>query len=134
MEDSRLDKLEARMLKLRQMIAKEKRRDSEKKRKERTHRLIKRGGLIEMVLGENVDAGLLTGLLAKNKALFENATSPQAVELKAIGDRLISEQEAANKSNKAKASEGDAAGEAAATASEGAASSAASTSYSSVNG
>lgn len=134
MEDSRLDKLEARMLKLRQMIAKEKRRDSEKKRKERTHRLIKRGGLVEMVLGDNVDAGLLTGLLAKNKALFENATSPQAVELKAIGDRLISEQEAANKSNKAKASDGDAAGEAAATASEGAASSAASTGYSSVNG
>lgn len=46
---------------------KELKKESDRKRKERTHRLIKSGGIVEMVLGSEVDKGLLTGLLLENK-------------------------------------------------------------------
>ena len=62
-EMTALEKLLAKKEKLDRQIALAKRKDSEKKRKERAHRLIREGGLVEMILGENVDAGLLTGLL-----------------------------------------------------------------------
>lgn len=104
---SRLEKLEAKMEKVKRQIALERRRESEKARKERTHRLIRRGGLVEMVLGENVDAGLLVGLLLAKKSMFENdsALSSEASEMKLRGDRLIAEREAAQKGGKKKDAE-----------------------------
>lgn len=92
---SRLEKLEARMEKVRRQIALERRKESERARKERTHRLIRRGGLVEMVLGEEVDAGLLVGLLLAKKSMFEKdaALSGEAREMKLRGDRLIAERE-----------------------------------------
>lgn len=104
---SRLEKLEAKMEKVKRQIALERRRESEKARKERTHRLIRRGGLVEMVLGENVDAGLLVGLLLAKKSMFENdsALSSEASEMKRHGDRLIAEREAAQKGGKKKDAE-----------------------------
>ena len=92
-ELTHLEKLEARMAKLRMQIAKEKKKESAKQRKERTHRLIKKGGLVEMVLGDSVDAGLLVGLLDSRKELFQNPESGNSRELKARGDRLIAERE-----------------------------------------
>ena len=94
---TRLEKLEARMAKLRRQMALEKRKESDKQRKERTHRLVRTGGLVEMVLGEDVDAGLLTGILMKSRSLFEQYDSERSRELKAAGDRLIAEREAAAK-------------------------------------
>ena len=86
-ELSHLEKLEARMAKLRMQIAKEKKKESAKVRKERTHRLIKKGGLVEMVWGDSVDAGLLVGLLDSRK-------------LKARGDRLRAERERGKEAHK----------------------------------
>lgn len=93
---SRLEKLEAKMEKVKRQIALERRRESERARKERTHRLIRRGGLVEMVLGEDVDAGLLVGLLLAKKSMFErdSALSSEVSEMKLRGDRLIAEREA----------------------------------------
>ena len=104
---SRLEKLEAKMEKVKRQIALERRRESEKARKERTHRLIRRGGLVEMVLGENVDAGLLVGLLLAKKPMFEqdSALSSEASEMKLRGDRLIAEREAAQKGGNKKDAE-----------------------------
>lgn len=62
---------------------------SEAERKARTRRLIQLGGLCQMVLGDTIDAGLLTGLLIKNKNIFENGNA----EIKLLGDTLISEKE-----------------------------------------
>jgi len=92
-ELTHLEKLEARMAKLRMQIAKEKKKESAKQRKERTHRLIKKGGLVEMVLGDSVDTGLLVGLLDSRKDIFQDPESSQARDLKARGDRLIAERE-----------------------------------------
>ena len=69
-ELSHLEKLEARMAKLRMQIAKEKKKESAKVRKERTHRLIKKGGLVEMVWGDSVDAGLLGLAMYRNGNQF----------------------------------------------------------------
>lgn len=94
-EQSKLEKLVARAEKLKRQIALEKRKDSDKKRKARTHRLIREGGLVEMILGESVDAGLLTGLLESKKSLFDlnNTDNSEVRELKALGDRIIAEHE-----------------------------------------
>lgn len=99
-ELSHLEKLEARMAKLRMQIAKEKKKESAKVRKERTHRLIKKGGLVEMVWGDSVDAGLLVGLLDSRRELIQNPESGQARELKARGDKLIAERERGKEANK----------------------------------
>ncbi|MBQ1856339.1 MULTISPECIES: conjugal transfer protein TraD [Selenomonas] len=99
-ELSHLEKLEARMAKLRMQIAKEKKKESAKVRKERTHRLIKKGGLVEMVWGDSVDAGLLVGLLDSRKELIQNPESGQARELKARGDKLIAERERGKEAHK----------------------------------
>ena len=95
-ELSRLEKLEAKMAQVKRQIALERRKESERARKERTHRLIRRGGLVEMVLGEHVDAGLLVGVLLKNQQLFEEGSGQggEAFELKRRGDGLIAEREA----------------------------------------
>lgn len=95
-ELSRLEKLEAKMAQVKRQIALERRKESERARKERTHRLIRRGGLVEMVLGEHVDAGLLVGVLLKNQQLFEEGSGQgsEAFELKRLGDGLIAEREA----------------------------------------
>ena len=95
-ELSRLEKLEAKMAQVKRQIALERRKESERARKERTHRLIRRGGLVEMVLGEHVDAGLLVGVLLKNQQLFEEGSGQggEAFELKRRGDSLIAEREA----------------------------------------
>jgi len=91
---TRLEKLEEKMAKLRRQISLEKKRESDKERRERTHRLVRQGGLVEMVLGDAVDAGILTGLLIKNKNIFAAPDSAEAQELKRQGDRLIAEREA----------------------------------------
>lgn len=108
-ELSRLEKLEAKMAQVKRQLALERRKESERARKERTHRLIRRGGLVEMVLGEEVDAGLLVGVLLQHKHLFAPAAgadgtgaarSGEAYELKCRGDRLIAAREAAREKAK----------------------------------
>lgn len=64
-------------------------------RRERTHKLIQLGGLCQMVLGSDVDAGLLTGILIKNKAVFLSGD----LEIKLLGDTYISEKEEERRKN-----------------------------------
>lgn len=76
-------------------------------RKVRNHRLIETGALVEKILGESVDKGILAGLLDKYKGLFDG--SGAAVEIKIAGDSLISrweaEKEAAKAARKRRAAE-----------------------------
>lgn len=76
---------------------------SDAERKERTRRLIHTGGLVYMVLGDDVDAGLLVGLLLKYKSIFGTGTPDH--ELKMAGDAFISEREKAKKEAKLKSRE-----------------------------
>lgn len=68
-------------------------------RRVRNHRLIETGALVEKILGESVDKGVLAGLLDKYKGLFDG--SGAAVELKIAGDSLISQWEAEKEAAKA---------------------------------
>lgn len=76
-------------------------------RKVRNHRLIETGALVEKILGESVDKGILAGLLNKYRDLFGG--SGAAIEIKIAGDTLISqweaEKEAAKAARKRKAAE-----------------------------
>lgn len=92
-ELTKLEKLEAKLAQMKRLIAIERKKESDKKRRERTHRLIRHGGLIEMILGESVDAGTLAGLLDMKKAVFLSG-SGEALEWKRRGDRIIAEREA----------------------------------------
>ena len=92
-ELTKLEKLEAKLAQMKRQIALERKKESDKKRRERTHRLIRHGGLIEMILGESVDAGTLAGLLDMKKAVFLSG-SGEALEWKRRGDRIIAEREA----------------------------------------
>lgn len=92
-ELTKLEKLEAKMAHMKRLIAIERKKESDKKRRERTHRLIRHGGLIEMILGESVDAGTLAGLLDMKKAVFLSG-SGEALEWKRRGNRIIAEREA----------------------------------------
>ena len=56
------------------------------------HRLIETGALVEKILGESVDKGILAGLLDKYKGYFDG--SGAAMEIKIAGDTLISRWEA----------------------------------------
>jgi len=100
-ELTKLEKLEAKMEKMKRLIAIERKKESDKKRRERTHRLIRHGGLIEMILGESVDAGTLAGLLATKKDVFLSGTG-EALEWKRRGDRIIAEREAAREAERLK--------------------------------
>ena len=57
--------------------------------------MIKLAGNIHLVLGSEVDAGLLIGVLLENKLIFENPA--EFAEIKLKGDKLISEREAEKK-------------------------------------
>ena len=76
-------------------------------RKVRNHRLIETGALVEKILGESVDKGILAGLLDKYKELFDGCGA--AYEIKLAGDSLISrweaEKEAAKKATRRKLAE-----------------------------
>lgn len=78
-------------------------------RRVRNHRLIETGALVEKILGENVDKGILAGLLDKYKELFDG--SGAAYEIKIAGDTLISrweeERKAAKNRGRRKAEEAD---------------------------
>ena len=110
-ELTKLEKLEAKLAQMKRQIAIERKKESDKKRRERTHRLIRHGGLIEMILGESVDAGTLAGLLAAKKEVFLSGTG-EALEWKRSGDRIIAEREAAREAERMrrKGGEGHAAG------------------------
>lgn len=60
-------------------------------RRVRNHRLIETGAIVEKILGENVDKGILAGLLDKYKDLFNG--SGAGYEIKIAGDTLISRWE-----------------------------------------
>ena len=100
-ELTKLEKLEAKLAQMKRQIAIERKKESDKKRRERTHRLIRHGGLIEMILGESVDAGTLAGLLDMKKAVFLSG-SGEALEWKRRGDRIIAEREAAREMERLK--------------------------------
>lgn len=106
-ELTKLEKLEAKLAQMKRQIAIERKKESDKKRRERTHRLIRHGGLIEMILGESVDAGTLAGLLAVKKDVFLSGTG-EALEWKRHGDRIIAEREAAREAERLKRKGGDA--------------------------
>lgn len=78
-------------------------------RRVRNHRLIEIGALVEKVLGESVDKGILTGLLDSNRELFNG--SGAAYEIKIAGDTLISrweeERKAAKKAGRKKLAEAE---------------------------
>ena len=100
-ELTKLEKLEAKLAQMKRQIAIERKKESDKKRRERTHRLIRHGGLIEMILGESVDAGTLAGLLDMKKAVFLSG-SGEALEWKRRGDRIIAEREATREAERLK--------------------------------
>lgn len=67
-------------------------------RRVRNHRLIETGALVEKILGESADKGILAGLLDKYKNLFNG--SGAAYEIKIAGDTLISRWEEERKAAK----------------------------------
>ena len=73
---------------------------SELERRVRNHRLIETGAIVEKIIGENVDKGILAGLLDKYKDLFDG--SGAAYEIKIAGDTLISRWEEEKKAAKIK--------------------------------
>ena len=81
-------------------------------RRVRNHRLIETGAIVEKILGENADKGILAGLLDKYKDLFNGSGAAQ--EIKIAGDTLISrweeEKKAAKKKSRRKVETADADG------------------------
>lgn len=81
-------------------------------RKVRNHRLIETGAIVEKIIGENVDKGILAGLIDKYKYLFNGSGAAQ--EIKIAGDTLISrweeEKKAAKKKSRRKVEESNADG------------------------
>lgn len=71
-------------------------------RKVRAHRLIETGAIVEKIIGENVDKGILAGLIEKYKYLFNGNGSGAAQEIKIAGDTLISRWEEERKAAKIK--------------------------------
>ena len=71
-------------------------------RKVRAHRLIETGAIVEKIIGENVDKGILAGLIDKYKYLFNGNGSGAAQEIKIAGDTLISRWEEEKKAAKTK--------------------------------
>lgn len=71
-------------------------------RKVRNHRLIETGAIVEKIIGENVDKGILAGLIDKYKYLFNGNGSGAAQEIKIAGDTLISRWEEEKKAAKTK--------------------------------
>ena len=69
-------------------------------RRARNHRLIETGAIVEKILGENADKGILAGLLDKYKDLFNG--SGAGYEIKIAGDTLISRWEEEKKAAKIK--------------------------------
>lgn len=69
-------------------------------RKVRAHRLIETGAIVEKIIGENVDKGILAGLIDKYKYLFNGSGAAQ--EIKIAGDTLISRWEEEKKAAKIK--------------------------------
>lgn len=69
-------------------------------RKVRAHRLIETGAIVEKIIGENVDKGILAGLIDKYKYLFNGSGAAQ--EIKIAGDTLISRWEEEKKAAKNK--------------------------------
>lgn len=69
-------------------------------RKVRAHRLIETGAIVEKIVGENVDKGILAGLIDKYKYLFNGSGAAQ--EIKIAGDTLISRWEEEKKAAKNK--------------------------------
>ena len=69
-------------------------------RKVRAHRLIATGAIVEKIIGENVDKGILAGLIDKYKDLFNG--SGAGYEIKIAGDTLISRWEEEKKAAKTK--------------------------------
>lgn len=69
-------------------------------RRVRNHRLIETGAIVEKILGENADKGILAGLLDKYKDLFNG--SGAGYEIKIAGDTLISRWEEEKKAAKIK--------------------------------
>lgn len=69
-------------------------------RRVRNHRLIESGAIVEKILGENADKGILAGLLDKYKDLFNG--SGAGYEIKIAGDTLISRWEEEKKAAKIK--------------------------------
>lgn len=67
-------------------------------RRVRNHRLIETGALVEKILGENIDKGILAGLIDKYKDLFDG--SGAAYGIKIAGDTLISRWEEEKKAAK----------------------------------
>ena len=60
-------------------------------RRVRNHRMIETGAIVEKILGENADKGILAGLLDKYKDLFNGSAA--GYEIKIAGDTLISRWE-----------------------------------------
>lgn len=81
-------------------------------RRVRNHRLIETGAIVEKILGENVDKGILAGLIDKYKDLFNGSSA--AYGIKIAGDSLISrweeEKNAAKHRGRRKVEETDADG------------------------
>lgn len=75
---------------------------SELARKARTRRLIEHGGLIEKLLGEHYDKGLLVGIINEYKDAFQPGEVEEYLDLKRNGDRLIAEWEEERKAKKNK--------------------------------
>lgn len=69
-------------------------------RKVRAHRLIETGAIVEKIIGENVDKGILAGLIDKYKYYFNGSGAAQ--EIKIAGDTLISRWEEEKKAAKNK--------------------------------
>lgn len=103
---TRLERLEARMAAVKKQIAEERKKEAQKQRRERSHRLIRCGGLVEMILGENVDPGTLAGLLAVSKEAFL-AQNGEAQAWKRRGDAIIAEREAARRAELIRRKGGD---------------------------
>lgn len=93
-------KLESKIEELMKLVKTKKSQAKAAERKERTHRLILHGGLVEMVLGNSFDKGLLVGLLSKYRDVFSLEQSDNYIDLKREGDRLIAEAELRNKAKR----------------------------------
>lgn len=97
--NDKVRKLEELIAKKKAELIREKGRLSQKARKERTRKLIQVGGLAEIAqLGES-DPGFLLGCLLK--AAQVETDSGEWKILKAKGDSILKEREAARKKNKA---------------------------------
>ncbi|MBP2637769.1 MAG: Conjugal transfer protein TraD [Firmicutes bacterium] len=82
----------------RQLLLQEKAENLERKiqRKARNRRVYQKGGLVELVFGDTVDAGFLVGMLLAGKA----CSPEQKVNLKRQGDKKIAKFEQQKKPGK----------------------------------